>query len=273
MNSIPSYSTDIAVKDNAAELVNCRNEALRLWEEAFVLIHEANKMTVRATGSTYNYPNIDSSEMSSIRGGDYKHALASARKNIDTGCWNYMLDAIHLKTFMDATAIKEFQDQLEKNTPEVTMETLTATMDHLSSQRVQIFDRGVITLFTKLDRTFKTNPSFRLDKKIIIKGLMDQYGYARWSAFGAEVRDLDRIFHMLDGKQMPDPSIDACSQVQTARGRPADVETEYFVFKLCANGNLHVTFKRPDLVASVNRIISEHFGPVLGHDRRTRKSA
>ena len=78
---------------------------------------------------------------------------------------------------------------------------------------------------------------------------------------------------MLDGKPAKDQLADAAAIVGRVERKPTTVETDYLDFKLCANGNLHISFKRPDLVQSINRIIAAHFGATLGHDRRARKSA
>lgn len=276
MSHLPSNSTDLIRKDGAEEIVGCRDEALRLYEEGFRAIHKAKQMAIRATGSNYAGPDLEARWfMKNIEKGDFEKALETTRLAVDGGCWNYMLDAVGMKTFMDATALKEFREQNEKAPPEVTMDNLMATLDHLSNNRVEIFDRGVISLFTKIDHTFKTNPSFRLDKKLILKGVLGEYsGWNHYrSGYGDEVRDLDRIMHLLDGKQVKDAIADAAAVVGDVKGRPAEIETEYFTFKLRANGNLEIGFKRRDLVVKVNCIIAEHFGPVLGYDRRARKSA
>lgn len=270
---IESYSTDLTRKASAAELVGCRDEAIRLYSEAFRLIHEAKKMAQRATGSDYTGPDLRSMTFYSVEKGDFKDAIAETVRSIDSGCWEYMLDALGMKNFMDATAITEFREQNKKAPPEVTMENLAATMDHLSANRVDIFDRGVINLFSKLDHTFKTNPSFRLDKKIIMNSVLGEHGFSYWRSGPDQVRDLDRIFHLLDGKPAKDQQSDAAAAVGAVRKKPATIETDYFSFRLFKNGNLHITLKRPDLVLKVNRIIADHFGDVLGHDRKRRTAA
>ena len=275
---IESYSTDLTRKASAAELVGCRDEAIRLYAEAFRLIHEAKKMTVRATGSDYCSPDLRSMTFYSIEKGDFKDAMKETTQRIDAGCWEYMLDALGMKNMMDATALEAFRDQNKKDPPPVTMDNLAATMTDLSSRRVEIFDAGVINLFTKLDHSFKTNPSFRLDKKIIINnalssGSCNWYGWNQYRNAQDQVRDLDRIFHLLDGKAPKDHLADAAAEVGRAKSKPCTVETEYLDFRLFKNGNLHITLNRPDLAAGINRIIAEHFGATLGHDRRARKSA
>ena len=275
MSHMPSYSTDIVKKAGAEEIIGCRNEAIRLFAEAFKLINQAKEMTVRATGSNYAGPDLHNLRFRDVVGADLAKETDKVRKAIDTGVWEYALDALGLKNIMDATTIAKFREENTKNPAEVTMENLIATMDDLGSRRVEIFDQGVINLFDKLDRTFKTNPSFRVEKKIIMKDALSN-NWSGWNHYrGADdqLRDLDRIFHLLDGKPPKDHLMDAAAVVGRVQSKPDEVETDYMTFKLCANGNLHIGLKRPDLVTSINRIIAEHKGAVLGHDRRARKSA
>ena len=60
---------------------------------------------------------------------------------------------------------------------------------------------------------------------------------------------------MLDGKTPPSHIGDAGSAVSTAsHAHDKGCETEYFFFELYRNGNLHIVFKRRDLVAKANKI-------------------
>jgi hypothetical protein len=277
MSHIPSYSTEIVRKAGAEEIIGCRNEAIRLFSEAFKLINEAKKLTIRATGSNHGGPDLHNLRFRDVIGSpvEIEKEVDKVRKSIDTGVWEYALDVLGLKNIMDATTIAKFREENEKNPAEVTMENLIATMDDLGSRRVEIFDQGVVNLFDKLDRTFKTNPSFRVEKKIILKDALDT-SYSGWNHYRRaddQLRDLDRIFHLLDGKPPKDIMMDAAAVVGRVQSKPDETETDYMTFKLCANGNLHIGFKRPNLVAGINRIIAEHKGTVLGHDRRARKTA
>jgi hypothetical protein len=53
------------------------------------------------------------------------------------------------------------------------------------------------------------------------------------------------------------------------RVRGAVVESEYFRFRLYGNGNLHIIFKRADLVAKANKIVADFYGKTLADARRT----
>jgi hypothetical protein len=78
------------------------------------------------------------------------------------------------------------------------------------------------------------------------------------------------MFHVLDGKQPPTHLNDAGHVVGHASHQHAgECDTDYFRFKLYQNGNLHVVFKRPDLVAKANKIVADFYGETLADARRT----
>lgn len=78
-----------------------------------------------------------------------------------------------------------------------------------------------------------------------------------------ELLAIDGVFHLLDGKgimrEHRGPLVKAIVECQDGRG-----ETELFRFKCFKNGNLHLEFKRLDLVQELNLLaVGER---VLGHD-------
>jgi hypothetical protein len=80
---------------------------------------------------------------------------------------------------------------------------------------------------------------------------------------------LDRLFQVLDGKTPPSHIGDAGSLVSTAsHAHDKGCETDYFRFELYRNGNLHIVFKRPDLVAKANKIVADYYGETLPDGRR-----
>ena len=67
------------------------------------------------------------------------------------------------------------------------------------------------------------------------------------------IRAIDNVFHALDGngtiKSHRGPLIDAIEASKDGTG-----ETEYFRFRCFRNRNLHLEFKRLDLVAKLNAV-------------------
>jgi len=127
-------------------------------------------------------------------------------------------------------------------------------------------DEAVVEVFNMLRvgasshsrlKTNEKNAQFDIGKKVILTGWWVQHKY---SGGGMEINyqrrseltALDKVFHMLDGKGVPggynSPLIDA---INTSSGTG---ETDFFIFCACSNGNLHITFKRLDLVSKINAI-------------------
>ena len=75
--------------------------------------------------------------------------------------------------------------------------------------------------------------------------------------------DVDRVFKTLDGKKYVERSL-SCA-MNTAFQDGGYYEDEYFAAKAYKNGNLHLRFKRADLVEKVNLIIAKRYGSVIGN--------
>lgn len=84
------------------------------------------------------------------------------------------------------------------------------------------------------------------------------------------VSDMDRLMHVLDGKKPPEAG-DASDQIGCAHAKKeATCTTGYFECRMFrGNGNLHIKFRRPELVDKVNRILAKHYGETLPDDRKT----
>jgi hypothetical protein len=122
-----------------------------------------------------------------------------------------------------------------------------------------------VNVFKTLLGKYKTHDAFKIGKKVILDRVLNSHGGWSFYSSGRErIADLDRIFHILDGKEPKDHRGDASSMVYTASStKQREIETDYFRFKLFQNGNVHVVFKRLDLVEKANKLIAQHFGEVL----------
>jgi hypothetical protein len=73
------------------------------------------------------------------------------------------------------------------------------------------------------------------------------------------------VFHQLDGKRPPDPQAGLVAKIDIAdRAGVRECETEYFKCKWFQNGNLHLQFKRLDLLKEFNRIGAKQYENVVG---------
>lgn len=266
--------TDIIRKASADEIVAHRDRALEHYRLGLEYI--ASAMAAHKLACRDNYAataELKAVSWYRIEDGRFDD-IEKIRRRLDADVWEYMLGALGMKNVMDAKAIEEFREQNRKNPPQVTRDNLVATFGHLNDNRQEIFERGVVNLFARLKRGYKSNDAFRLDKKIVLNSVLSTSfgGWSHWTDGDARVRDLDRIFHILDGKAPKDHSGDAAALIGSVRELPGTLETDYFDCRLFKNGNLHLTFRRPDLVREANRIVAKHGGATLAHGQ-TRKPA
>jgi hypothetical protein len=100
------------------------------------------------------------------------------------------------------------------------------------------------------------NGRYALGKKIILQNIIDtsygRYYVNRYCGRDNGLISVDRVFHSLDGK-MDNNSYksDLVDAINTSQGTG---ETDYFKFKACKNGNLHLEFVRMDLVSKLNQL-------------------
>lgn len=269
---IEAHRTDVIRKGSADEIVAKRDRALELYRRGVELLAEAAKVHKEVGATDYtNLHHVLDRETYSIERGETDGAVNAMRRNLDGAVWNHIMNALGLINLMDAQEVKAFREQNEKDPAEVTRDNLVATFSRLTAESEATFKRGVINLFMALDRSFASNPAYRLGDKLIMSGALSEYGgWNHWGNSQDRMRDLDRIFRIVDGQPAKDHRGDAAAMVaQTTRHSLGDtLETEYFSIKTFKNRNLHIRFRRPDLVAKVNRIIAEHFGEVLAHETR-----
>lgn len=181
--------------------------------------------------------------------------------------WEHLLKESRLTTVMSARDIDAIRKQLQDNPPPLNEETVIGTFTELFGNRHASFRKGLYDLFASLCRGFKSNEAFKISKRVILDGAMHTHGgWNHWSGARDQVNDLERIFLLLDGR---DPSVvrmdDRLSAILSSARRAKDdrIDTDYFDVRLFKNGNLHIWFKRKDLVDAANKLIAEHYGPTL----------
>jgi hypothetical protein len=249
-------------KDSIEDIVADRDRALEHLEKGLREIEEYEKLSKARSGSSVSIEVGDES----IGYGKIDAMLDLARKDIDSRLWRKLLGMSGYKSLMDAKAIAEFEEQMREAPHELTAENVYATLEGLRSMSPQLFTRGVVNVFRQLQSSYRSNKSFRVNERIIyyLGGPYDYYCNARDN----ELNDVDRVFHLLDGRDPPTEYGHRLAYVvrESARARKGHVETNYYKLKIFRNGNLHIYFKRRDLLDKVNKLIAQECGEVLADD-------
>jgi len=163
---------------------------------------------------------------------------------------------------IDKLASKERYDKIQKsleegNLPDVTFQEIYALFDSFIQNQDEItkelMQEAFSILFPRHEGYYKTNKKHNkgTGNKVILPWKVEHTWGGEFRVSYHREQELvviDRVFHLLDGKGIPEgyrcPLVDTINTSgSTGRG-----ETEYFKFRACQNRNLHLEFKRMDLL-------------------------
>jgi uncharacterized OB-fold protein len=116
--------------------------------------------------------------------------------------------------------------------------------------------------------THKTNSKFEIGKRVVLEWMIEKADkFGSWQprvalySYGSSsrrmmLRSLETVFRAFDGRGNVLPGNRSAIEeaIEVSDCEDPTGETEYFKFKACRNGNLHLEFKRPDLVAKLNAL-------------------
>jgi len=262
-------SHDLVRRGSIEELCGHRDRALELYGRAFDLLAEAEKAYKLAVGSPKGSVYLEF--LRDVRFG--RPEAESVRTEIDSALWRHILVASNLMSLMDEEERKKFQQQLERGeAPAATVPNIDATVTRLYAEARTIFRRGLVNAFSRLSDIHKTNDGFKLGPRAIMRGIVTWNPYLGFSLStyrDGELADIDRVFHVLDGRPSPGYSEGISGLIRegmrNVRGEDekTTAESDYIAAKWHKSGTLHLRFLRDDLRQAANRLIAEHYGAAL----------
>ena len=218
-----------------------------------------------------NYPHVLPGRRSMY--GD-NHEVKKILKGIKSDAWRGILKKTNAVSFMTPKRYDKFQKDLDKpdNLPEINFETVRDFVENVINAAPDMLIEFIKETFNWLQPggwtlNYKTNQKskYELQEKVIKPGIFE----LRWGAESSNLRyyyqnsisAMDNAFMLLDGKGTAKPGAgsSALSAIETAcQNKLNECETEYFKFKWFKNGNMHLMFKRMDLVAKMNQVAGEN---------------
>jgi len=181
--------------------------------------------------------------------------------------WEQLIHKLEIRRVMSIARAeqldKELKDGKLKNgepLPEITQENILAMLKSLATNYEQFMEQAVLEIFEMLrprSSKYKTNTEYEIGSRVILaRRVQRQYERGRFTVsyyHQAEIRALDNVFHMLDGKGATKTFFgELHDAIEASIGGVG--ETEYFSFKCYENTTLHLKFKRIDLVEKLNQI-------------------
>lgn len=188
--------------------------------------------------------------------------LQDCIKDIDRQFWRAAFEKTGYMQLLDAASRKTLDEDMRKNPPVFSEANIRSTFISLSQNSEQMFNDGIVNVFRRLSGNYKTNDAFKIGRKVIMTGMM-QSRYAgglefRYGWSDDQINDIDRVIKTLDGKKH-NPRELSCAMVGSF-GKKEIYEDQYYRAKAYRNSNLHLEFKRVDLVDKINFLIAKHYG-------------
>lgn len=251
------FSTNLAKRSTLDALVNNYKVAAEEIIQAYALLESAKN---RLNAAYQSNSNFDTNPRDNHCVGE--EGSKFVLKKIKKDAWCTIVERMELRRLLSVKRREELDRQLyEGDTlPEITNENIIAMLETSADNVKTYFDDAVKEVFDYLrppGSKLKTNTEFELGKKVILS-LMVEKGWSNGKFRVNYHRDkyltsLDNVFNQIDGKgpikTYHGPLYDAIENTQDGTG-----QTSYFRFKCYMNGNLHLEFIRPDLVARLNAI-------------------
>jgi hypothetical protein len=254
-------TTELIPHNTATAMVDAYLAASEDIRKGFKLLDGASDRLNAAFGDNYRfgvygYEGIDTT-------------VEKLLDKIKKAAWRAVVDKVNLRQLMSTKKAKELDDWLDQKPsyhqqeiapmPELSVEAIYGMLQH-SVENMDDYLRDAIKEvfdFLRPGKTYmpyKTNKEFTVGRKVIL-GSMVRWDYGKFAPSyyrDQQYRCLENVFSLLDGK----------GPIKTHKGGLYDAvstshgtgETEYFRFKCFRNCNLHLEFKRLDLLEKLNEI-------------------
>ena len=249
-NKIMSTTNIPAIQKTLADYCAIREQTLDLLRDA-----QRSKDAAEAlfkTAYTYGLPY------------DRGEKIEKLTKEVDSRLWRQAFDLTGFLELMDREALSKFNN--DRDPAPFTIDNVRATFLTLFQSADDMFARGLVNVFRRLDKYYRTNDqAFKLERKVVLtymfqvrwsRGLQVHYG----DGATGTLNDLDRVFHVLDGQKHSPRRLETALNAAFECAGPWVYEDDYFQVKGYRNGNAHIVFKRADLIEKANKVIGDYYG-------------
>ena len=200
---------------------------------------------------------------------DHDRAAEEVKQKIKRSAWRGLVDLLEIRKLLSIKRANEIDKRLDDpaNLPKLELKAIYEMFSALVGSSGEFAREAVFEVYEFLRPRsqsyaahYKTNQRYarvEIGKKVILTHIVEPYylGYRVYYQREQNLIALDKVFFMLDGKGIPDgyrsPLVDAINTVGKVGNSG---ETDYFRFKLYQNSNLHLEFKRMDLVEDLNAV-------------------
>ena len=258
-------SFDIAVRDNIHQICAKREAAISSFADnldQYLKAQEGCRTAVNTFGGYVgrDYRNVDNIKTAICK----DDAIKEARRMIDSGIWEHLIKTTGLLELMNAKQREDWRKDLETDPPVADLNNVLATFETLWLNRNNTFVEGLANVFSNLDKRFKSHDVFKVKSRVVITNYYSEHGYVcyRKREF---FQDIERICALLMETPSDFTGLHASLEEDRKNGsvQQSLTDSEFFKIRTFMNGNLHLWFKSPELVAKINKALRAYYGEVL----------
>lgn len=257
-----SESAELARRYTIPELVAAWREAEAVVRLSFRTLVEAEQRInavytlngsypIRVTASRYHPNEIDFKD------------IDSALERMARDCWGTIVAKCELHRMMSIQRAHELDEQLKKGElPPITEENVANFIQGCLDNLPKMLEEAVGEVFDWLrpcHTDYKTNSKLEIGPKVVLTYMVEE-GYGGESFRlnynkSQHVMAMENVFSALDGKgQIAKANRSALETAIGASGPSGRGETPLFKFRAFKNRNLHLEFRRLDLLKRFNMI-------------------
>lgn len=185
--------------------------------------------------------------------------IDAAIEEVRRRCWGNIVERLELRRMMSVGRWNELNRELDDKKPEpITPETVAAFAERHRGNLKDMLAEAVDEVFDWLrpqSGRHKTNSRLEIQKRIILTGTIEWFiGSPKVHYHQTQrVMALENVVHALDGKGQIAKGYNSNLEnaIKASKGQG---ETDYFKFRACGNGNLHLEWKRLDLLKKFNML-------------------
>ena len=262
--------TDITQRGTIAEKVKAYNHAMAVIEAAYASLQDA-EIKLK---SAFSVGEKHDTDFGTLPGHHHdstdnvNDGFEKVKRVIKRKAWRTLYQALEIDRVASIKRRDEIHKRLEEGTlPEITIENIWDMFEALNQNINEFARESVLEVYRWLRpngdsyemtayKTNQKNAMYEIGKKVVKPSMLQlSAGRFRTNYYNEKyLIALDKVFHMLDGKNMLEksyrsPLVDAINSSEAGT-----VTTDYFFCRMYQNGNLHIEFLRLDLVKQFNAV-------------------
>jgi hypothetical protein len=244
-----NFGTDIVKRQSVIDMAAAYESTVQAVKETHAALDQAEARLQLAFGERAGF-RVKTSDMEKLL------------KELKRDDWRAIFERMEMPRMMSDKRRNELESQIESgDLPDITAENVFSTCKGMLENLDTYLDEAVKETFDFLrprQSELKTNSEFEIGDKVIVRAFYpDKWGHRIDLDYNQQqhYRNLDNVFSLLDGKGAIKSYGGPISDAVKSMKQFGDVrETEYFRLKLYRNGNMHLEFRRMDLVKKLNEI-------------------